>query len=169
MLLIKALSVFAAAFVMRPIGGVVMGAIGDTFGRKRALEISIALMLLPSFLIGCLPTFHQIGWTATALLVFLRLLQGLAAGGELVGAFIYTIESTKGRNRGFWGGSCKATGNLGSSIGIGTASILRFNVYLQYYNCLYMNDLDFICQVLNSSYGAGEFLFCSGLYSDLSG
>jgi len=71
-----------------------MGWIGDTVGRQRALEISIALMLLPSFLIGCLPSYHIMGWYATAALVFLRLLQGIAVGGELVGAFIYTIEAT---------------------------------------------------------------------------
>ena len=64
--------------MMRPIGGVVIGFIGDTFGRKRALEISIGLMLLPSFFIGCLPNFVTWGYAATALLVVCRLLQGLA-------------------------------------------------------------------------------------------
>jgi MFS family permease len=123
--LLKSLSVFGAAFVARPFGGVVIGWIGDTFGRKRALEISILLMLLPSFLIGCLPTYGQVGKTATMLLVFLRLCQGLAVGGELVGAFIYTIESTKGVNRGFWGGAVKASGNLGTAMGMGLAAILR--------------------------------------------
>jgi MHS family proline/betaine transporter-like MFS transporter len=59
--LLKSLSVFGAAFAMRPLGGVVMGWIGDRFGRKRALEISIALMLVPSFLIGCLPTYQHAG------------------------------------------------------------------------------------------------------------
>ena len=88
-------------------------------------------MLLPSFFIGCLPSYHHIGWTATALLVFLRLLQGIAVGGELVGAFIYTIEATNGKNRGFWGGACKATGNLGTSLGMGTAVALRyFHTYI---------------------------------------
>ena len=85
MRLVQSMAVFGAAFIMRPLGGILMGWIGDTVGRQRALEISIMLMLLPSFLIGCLPTYGQIGWTATCLLVFLRLLQGLAVGGELVG------------------------------------------------------------------------------------
>jgi MHS family proline/betaine transporter-like MFS transporter len=102
-----------------------MGWIGDTIGRQRALEISIALMLLPSFLIGCLPSYRLLGWTATVLLVFLRLLQGVAVGGELVGAFIYTIEATAGRDISLWGAACKATGNLGTSLGMGTAVLLR--------------------------------------------
>jgi MFS transporter, MHS family, proline/betaine transporter len=123
--LLKSLSIFGAAFLMRPVGGLLIGFIGDSFGRKRALEISILLMIVPSFFIGILPTFHQWGWTATAALVVFRLLQGLACGGEIVGAFIYTIEATKGVNRGFWGGCCKATGNLGSSLGLGMVAILR--------------------------------------------
>ena len=60
---------------MRPLGGVIMGVIGDTLGRQRALEVSIGLMLLPSFLIGCLPVYSAIGIGASIMLVFLRLLQ----------------------------------------------------------------------------------------------
>ena len=123
--LLESLSIFGAAFVMRPLGGLFFGWIGDTVGRKRALEISIALMLFPSFLIGCLPTYHQLGWTMTVAIVILRLLQGLAAGGEIVGAFIFTIEATDNDHRGFWGGACKASGNIGSSIGLGVVAILR--------------------------------------------
>lgn len=100
--LLKSLSVFGAAFLMRPLGGIIIGFIGDKLGRKRALEISVLLMLFPSFLIGVLPTYHQSGYISTFLLVFFRLLQGLACGGELVGAFIYTIEATGGINKGFW-------------------------------------------------------------------
>ena len=81
--LLESLCVFGAAFVMRPIGGAVIGWVGDTWGRKRALEISIGLMLFPSLLMGCLPNFAMIGYTATFFLVILRLLQGLACGGEV--------------------------------------------------------------------------------------
>ena len=118
-------AVFGAAFLMRPLGGVVMGRIGDTAGRKKALEVSIALMLLPSFLIGCLPSFKQWGIKTTIFLVILRLMQGLAVGGELVGAYIYTIEATGGKDRGFWGAMCKASGNLGTTLGMGVAALLR--------------------------------------------
>lgn len=110
---------------MRPLGGIVMGRIGDTVGRKKALEVSIALMLLPSFLIGCLPAYRQWGLKTTIFLVLLRLMQGLAVGGELVGAYIYTIEAAGGIDRGFWGAMCKASGNLGTTLGMGVAALLR--------------------------------------------
>lgn len=123
---VKTVAIFGVAFLMRPLGGLLIGWIGDNYGRRVALEISIVLMLLPSFLIGCLPTFQQVGWLAPILLLILRMIQGLAAGGELVGALIFTLEATHGRHCGFWGGACKATGNLGSTMGIGSAALLRF-------------------------------------------
>ena len=89
-----------------------MGYIGDTYGRKKALEISIILMLAPSFVIGCLPTYNQWGYSVTAILVLCRLLQGIAVGGELVGAFIFVLEATPAENRGFWGAACKSSGRL---------------------------------------------------------
>jgi MHS family proline/betaine transporter-like MFS transporter len=76
--LLKSLAVFGAAFVMRPLGGVSIGYVGDKLGRKIAVEISILLMLFPSFLIGCLPVYAVWGSMATVLLVLLRLLQGIA-------------------------------------------------------------------------------------------
>lgn len=123
--LLEAMGVFGAAFLMRPLGGVILGRVGDTIGRKKALELSILLMLLPSFLIGCLPTYKQINWVAPVMLVLLRLLQGLAAGGEMVGAFLFTLEATEGKNTGFWGGSCKASGNFGTTLGMGLVTVLR--------------------------------------------
>lgn len=125
---LKTVAIFGAGFAMRPLGGMLVGWIGDTIGRKLALEISIVMMLFPSFLIGCLPTYNDIGWWAPAGLMLLRLIQGLAAGGEMVGAFIFTLESTEGKHVGFWGGACKATGNLGSSTGIGLAALLRLTL-----------------------------------------
>lgn len=85
-------------------------------------------MLFPSFLIGCLPTFEQIGWSATIGLVILRLIQGLACGGETVGAYIYTVEATNGVNQGFWGAACKSTGNIGSTLGMGFSALLRIQL-----------------------------------------
>ncbi|RYH25999.1 MFS transporter [archaeon] len=123
---LKTVAIFGVAFLMRPLGGLLIGWIGDNYGRRIALEISIVLMLLPSFLIGCLPTYQQVGWLAPVLLLILRMIQGLAAGGELVGALIFTLESTHGRHCGFWGGACKATGNFGSTVGIGVAALLRY-------------------------------------------
>ena len=74
--LIKVYGVFAAGYLMRPLGGMFFGHMGDRLGRKRALEVSIAMMALPTFLVGVLPTHEQIGTAAAALLILLRLLQG---------------------------------------------------------------------------------------------
>lgn len=127
--LLIALIIFGLAFVMRPLGGLLIGWIGDTIGRKRALEVSIGLMLLPSFLIGCLPTYDQAGWISPCMLTILRCMQGLAAGGEEVGAFIYVLEAADEDSMGFWGGACKATANLGTALGVGLVAILRVSLH----------------------------------------
>lgn len=123
--LLASLSVFGSAFLMRPLGGLFLGIIGDTVGRQRALEISILLMLLPSFFIGCLPTYAVGGIYSTIILVILRLLQGLAVGGEMVGAFVFTVESTGGDSPGFWGSLMKSTSLIGNALGLGVATTLR--------------------------------------------
>ena len=87
--LIKVYGVFAAGYLMRPLGGLILGHFGDRWGRKRALEISILMMAVPTFLVGCLPTTAQAGTTAAALLIGLRLIQGLSVGGELIGSISY--------------------------------------------------------------------------------
>ena len=126
--MLKSLLVYGVAFVCRPIGGVVLGSVGDFFGRDRALQMSISLMVLPSFLIGCLPTYAAIGHFSTVLLVMLRMLQGIAAGGEVVGAFVHTLESAPPSSSLFWGGAIKAMGNLGSSTGLGFIALLRWHL-----------------------------------------
>src|SRR5262245_35227115 len=80
--LIAAFGVFAAGYLMRPIGGLVFGYIGDTHGREATLVLSTAAMAIPTFAIGLLPTATQIGTLAPVLLVTFRLLQGLSIGGE---------------------------------------------------------------------------------------
>ena len=123
--LLQSLGVFGAAFLMRPIGGIAMGYIGDTSGRKRALEISILLMLLPSFLMGCLPTHSDIGGWAIFLLILLRLIQGLAVGGELVSAYVFCIESAPAGTKVFWGAMTLDACNVGTMLGISVAAITR--------------------------------------------
>lgn len=121
------LIVFGVAFVMRPLGGLALGIIGDTKGRRNGLMLSISLMLIPSFLIGCLPTYQQIGFTASGLLVVCRLMQGFAGGGEMVGAIVYIVEQAKYSGYPtFYGSLCKATGNLGSTLGLGLVASLRY-------------------------------------------
>ena len=121
--------VFGVAFFMRPLGGIVLGVVGDTKGRRTGLMLSIALMLFPSFLIGCLPTFTQVGYIAPCLLILCRMLQGFAGGGEMVGAIVYIVEQTKYTGYStFYGALCKATGNLGSTLGLGLVASLRYSL-----------------------------------------
>lgn len=102
--LIASYSIFAAGFLIRPLGGVVFGYVGDTFGRKKAMVISIIAMMIPTSLIGFLPTYNQIGLFAPIILALCRLLQGLCAGGEFSGAAIFVIEHAK-ENRKYFSGS----------------------------------------------------------------
>ena len=78
--------------LMRPVGGLVIGYIGDISGRKRALEISIFLMAAATTLMGCLPTYQQIGGPAILLLLMVRMLQGLSVGGQLMSSLVFTLE-----------------------------------------------------------------------------
>src|SRR5262245_52961470 len=80
--LIAAFGVFAAGFLMRPLGGVVFGHLGDRVGRKAALTASVLAMAIPTFLIGLLPGYATLGPAAAVLLVLLRMIQGLSVGGE---------------------------------------------------------------------------------------
>src|SRR3954454_1444345 len=86
--LIYAFSTYAIGFAARPLGGLVFGHFGDKFGRKKLLQFSLVLVGASTFLMGCLPTFGQIGYWAPALLVVLRFLQGFSVGGEWGGAVL---------------------------------------------------------------------------------
>lgn len=91
--LVRSFAVYGGAFIMRPVGGAVIGYLGDKYGRKYALVTSLFLMAVPTFLMGCLPTYSQIGSWSTALLVICRLLQGMSVGGQLPASLIYTVET----------------------------------------------------------------------------
>ena len=101
--LIAAFGVFAAGYLMRPLGGFLFGVIGDKMGRKRALVLSILFMAIPTTLLGCLPTHAQWGWVSAALLVLLRLFQGLSVGGEFTGSISFLVEKAREGKRGFYG------------------------------------------------------------------
>lgn len=87
--LLASLMTFAVGFFMRPLGGILFGHLGDRYGRKKALSLSIIFMALPTCIIGCLPTYDQVGLWAPFGLLLCRLLQGLCAGGEYNGASIF--------------------------------------------------------------------------------
>jgi len=94
---------FGVAYLARPIGAIVIGHLGDKFGRKNALLLTLLLMGLATFIIGCLPSYEQIGGLASLLLVAMRLLQGFSAGGEIAGASSLSIEHAPAGRRAFYG------------------------------------------------------------------
>lgn len=100
--LIAALLTYAVGFVARPLGGVVFGHFGDKYGRKKLLQFAILLVGAVTFLMGCLPTYAQIGVWAPILLVLLRFLQGFAVGGEWGGAVLLVAEHSPDKQRAFW-------------------------------------------------------------------
>ncbi|ODR10967.1 MFS transporter [Mycobacterium sherrisii] len=93
---------YAVGFAARPLGGVVFGQLGDRYGRKKLLQLSLVLVGVATFLMGCLPTFAQIGYWAPTLLVVLRFIQGFAVGGEWGGAVLLVAEHSPNAGRGFW-------------------------------------------------------------------
>jgi MFS family permease len=111
--LLGSLATFGAGFAVRPLGALIFGRLGDRVGRKRTFLITIMLMGASTALVGVLPTFESIGWWAPALLVSLRLVQGLALGGEFGGAAIYIAEHCGKGNRGFFTSWIQTTGTIG--------------------------------------------------------
>jgi MFS family permease len=100
--ILAAFVTYAVGFIARPLGGVVFGHFGDKYGRKKLLQFSLLLVGASTFLMGCLPTFGQIGYWAPALLVVLRFIQGFAVGGEWGGAVLLVAEHSPIEERGFW-------------------------------------------------------------------
>lgn len=101
--LIETFGAFAIGYVTRPVGGILFGHMGDTKGRKTALILSILLMSLPTFLVGILPTFESAGYLSPLLLVVLRILQGIAIGGEFTLAMSFLVETAPSDRRGYQG------------------------------------------------------------------
>ncbi|CAN5345461.1 MFS transporter [soil metagenome] len=100
--ILAAFVTYAVGFIARPLGGIVFGHFGDKYGRKKLLQFSLLLVGASTFLMGCLPTFGQVGYWAPALLVGLRFLQGFAVGGEWGGAVLLVAEHSPNQQRGFW-------------------------------------------------------------------
>ncbi|WP_173677403.1 MFS transporter [Tsukamurella tyrosinosolvens] len=117
--IIAAFVTYAVGFAARPIGGIVFGHLGDRIGRKTLLQVSILMIGVATFLMGCLPTFDQIGYWAPGLLVLLRFIQGFAVGGEWGGAVLLVAEQCPDRSRGFWASWPQAGvpgGNLAATV-----------------------------------------------------
>ena len=123
--LLGSFSVFAIAFLFRPIGGILFGYIGDKYGRISAMRISILLISIPTFLLGCLPTYNSIGIASTILLILIRIFQGLSVGGEFVGAITYIWETGSVKNRFFLTSLAECNSAFGFLIGYAIRSIME--------------------------------------------
>lgn len=121
---IAAFGTYAVGFVARPIGGIVFGHFGDKYGRKTLLQFSIVLVGAATFLMGCLPTFDQIGYAAPVILVILRFLQGFAVGGEWGGAVLLVAEHSPKESRGFWASWPQSGVPLGNLLATGVLFVL---------------------------------------------
>ncbi|MFR9807308.1 MFS transporter [Pseudonocardia sp. RS010] len=128
-----AFATFSIGYLVRPVGGIVFGHIGDRYGRRRSLLITLLMMGLGTFLIGCLPTFAQIGQAAPILLILFRLIQGLAVGGELGGAVGMAVEHAPRHRRGFFGSFSMAGAFAGlvlSSAVVGPLTLMSDEAFL---------------------------------------
>jgi MFS family permease len=123
--LLSTLATFAAGFIVRPFGALVFGRIGDLIGRKYTFLLTLVLMGLSTFLIGCIPSYATIGGWAPFLVLLLRLLQGLALGGEYGGAATYVAEHAPANRRGFYTSWIQTTATLGLFVSLGVILSIR--------------------------------------------
>ena len=122
---LSTLAVFATGFIVRPFGALVFGRLGDVVGRKYTFMLTLILMGGATFLIGLLPGYDQIGVLAPILLVLLRLVQGLALGGEYGGAATYVAEHSPDGQRGFYTSFIQTTATLGLFVSLGVILFTR--------------------------------------------
>ena len=126
--IIAAFLTYAVGFIARPLGGIVFGQIGDKLGRKHTLQVTIVLVGVATFLMGCLPGFNTIGYWAPALLVALRFIQGFAVGGEWGGAVLLVAEHSPNKSRAFWSSWPQAAVPVGNLLA--TAVLLLMSTIL---------------------------------------
>jgi len=120
---IAAFATFGVGFLTRPLGGIVFGHFGDKVGRKVTLIWTLGIVGTSTFLIGFIPTYHDIGIWAPLLLMFLRLVQGFGLGGEYGGAALMTIESAPQKRRGFLGSLPQAAASVGIMLATGVFAL----------------------------------------------
>src|SRR5213596_1548897 len=126
--LLSAFAAYAAGFLVRPFGALVFGRIGDLFGRKYTFLVTILFMGASTFLVGLLPTFASVGWLAPILMVTLRLVQGLALGGEYGGAATYVAEHAPNDRRGYDTSWIQTTATLGLFLALLVIYLCRSNM-----------------------------------------
>lgn len=123
--LLAAFGTFAAGFFMRPVGGALFGWIGDRFGRKQALVGSVLAMAFPSCFIGLLPDVTRIGLAAPILLILLRMLQGVAVGGEYMASAVFLVEGADPGRRGYMGSWGPFGASAGTLLGSAAGAIVN--------------------------------------------
>ena len=131
---LSTLATFAAGFVVRPFGAIVFGRLGDMIGRKYTFMVTLLLMGASTFLIGCIPSYETIGFFAPLLVLLLRLLQGLALGGEYGGAATYVAEHAAANKRGYMTSWIQTTATLGLLFSLVVISFTKSNLSEQAFN-----------------------------------
>jgi len=122
---LQTFAIFAAGYLARPLGGVIMAHFGDSKGRKKMFSLSILLMALPTLAMGLLPTYATLGVAAPVLLLMLRILQGAAVGGEVPGAWVFVAEHVPQKRIGFACGTLTAGLTLGILLGSLVATLIN--------------------------------------------
>ncbi|NKZ99036.1 MFS transporter [Rhodococcus hoagii] len=117
--------IFAAGYLARPLGGIIMAHFGDLLGRKKMFTLSIFMMALPTLIMGLLPTYAQIGLWAPILLLLMRVIQGAAIGGEVPGAWVFVSEHVPARNTGYACGTLTAGLTAGILLGSLVATLIN--------------------------------------------
>lgn len=125
---LQTFGIFAAGYVVRPLGGIVMAHFGDLLGRKRMFTLSILMMAVPTLAIGLLPTYASIGLAAPLLLLLMRVFQGAAVGGEVPGAWVFVAEHVPARHTGYACGTLTA----GLTVGILLGSLVATGINTVY-------------------------------------
>ena len=152
--LLSTLAAFGTGFAVRPFGALVFGRIGDLVGRKYAFLVTLLIMGGATFVIGLLPTYEKIGLFAPAILVLLRLVQGLALGGEYGGAAVYVAEHVPDKQRGFYTSFIQTTATLGLFVSLGVILAVRTS----------MTEADFKAWGWRIPYLLSVFLVAMSLY-----
>ncbi len=126
--LLSTLATFAAGFIVRPFGALVFGRLGDLIGRKHTFLLTLIIMGGATFGIGLVPSYESIGFAAPIIVLVLRLLQGLALGGEYGGAATYVAEHAPSNRRGFYTSWIQTTATLGLFVSLGVILLTRHNL-----------------------------------------
>jgi MFS transporter, MHS family, proline/betaine transporter len=128
--LLSSLAVYGVAFLIRPLGGLVLGAFGDRHGRRAALSLTVILMGISTTLVAVLPSYESVGFLAPVLLIALRCAQGFSAGGEWTGTSAFLVEYAPRGRRALWGSVVSATAAMGTLAGALVAVALAAGIGL---------------------------------------